>query len=306
MPDHVAILMGTYQGEEFLPQQLTSLQRQTHTNWSLWVSDDGSTDRTLDIVEQFSRKADAPVHTLEGPRRGFLPNFMALLARPEIDADYYAFCDQDDLWHDDKIEHALAWLKAQPAARPALFCSRTRIVDHTGAVTGFSPLFRRPPSFANALVQSIAGGNTMVMNRAARDLIVRAGADVTVPSHDWWSYILVSGAGGSVHYDPVPKIDYRQHGANQVGSNSGLRARLRRIKMLKDGRFKRWSEQHIKGLEPIEPLLTPENRKLLELFQTARSAAFPANLRALRAAGLYRQTVPGNIGLTGAVLLRQI
>jgi glycosyltransferase involved in cell wall biosynthesis len=304
--DHIAILMGTYQGERFLPEQLESIRTQTHSNWSLWVSDDGSTDQTQEIVEEFGLKAGAPMHFVAGPRQGFLRNFMTLLARPEIDADYYGFSDQDDKWHPDKVEAALEWLGRQPSDRPALFCSRTKIVDTAGHVIGFSPLFQRSPSFANALVQSIAGGNTMIMNRAARELIVSAGADLAIPSHDWWCYIMVCGAGGAVHYDPIARIDYRQHDFNLVGSNSGIRARLRRMKMLKEGRFKRWSEQHIAALQPVEARLTPENREILRRFQDTRTAAFPKNLHAFMNSGLYRQTLSGNIGLAGAVLLRQI
>lgn len=306
MPRHLAILMGTYQGERYLSEQLNSIKAQTHSNWSLWISDDGSSDRTQEIVDQFRMRTDAPVHFLLGPRQGFLRNFMSLLARPEIEADYYGFSDQDDLWHPDKVERALDWLGAQPSERPALFCSRTRIVDSSGNLTGYSPLFRRAPSFANSLVQSIAGGNTMIMNRSARELIVSAGVDVTVPSHDWWSYILVCGAGGKVRYDHMAKLDYRQHDSNQVGSNSGMMARLRRIKMLKDGRFKQWSEQHVSALQPIQELLTSENQRIFQLFQEVRTEAFPKNMYAFIKSGMYRQTIAGNVGLTGAILLRQL
>ena len=78
------------------------------------------------------------------------------------------------------------------------------------------------------------------------------------------------------------------------------------MKMLKEGRFKRWSEQHIAALQPVEARLTPENREILRRFQDARTAAFPKNLHAFMNAGLYRQTLSGNVGLAGAVLLRQI
>lgn len=306
MPNHLAILMGTYQGEQYLPEQLDSIKNQTHLNWSLWISDDGSTDKTKEIVDLFRSEAGAPVHLLAGPRQGFLRNFMTLLARPEIEADFYGFSDQDDKWHPDKIERAFEWLSLQPRERPALYCSRTRIVDADGNETGFSPLFQKMPSFANALVQSIAGGNTMIMNRAARDLIVSAGTDVMVPSHDWWSYIMVSGVGGNIYYDPVAKIDYRQHGSNQVGSNSGMIARLRRIRMLKDGHFKQWNDLHILALQPVVSVLTPENQQILNLFQATRTGGIPGRIDAFIKSGIHRQTVVGNIGLAGAVLLRQL
>lgn len=306
MNEHIAILMGTYQGERFLVEQLESIGRQIHRNWHLWVSDDGSTDATVQIVAEFQERTHSAVTVLEGPRKGFLPNFMSLICNLAIDADFYCFADQDDKWHPEKLERGLRWHRTQPRDVPALYCTRTRTVNTDGKLVGFSPLFRRPPSFSNALVQSISGANTMLMNRAARDLLLEAGEDVDVPSHDWWSYILVTGAGGTVHYDPIAEIDYRQHDGNQVGSNSDLRARLKRLRMLRSGRFRKWSEQHLKALTSAENLLTVGNRRKVQLFRQLHSGAFPKNLWALYAAGLYRQTVLGNIGLAVAAVFRRI
>ena len=103
MTDDVAILMGTYQGALFLPEQLDSIRRQTYSNWSLWVSDDGSTDETLDLVRSFGESVPSPVHILNGPRRGFIRNFLTLVCNPNINAAYFAFSDQDDVWHSDKL-----------------------------------------------------------------------------------------------------------------------------------------------------------------------------------------------------------
>jgi glycosyltransferase involved in cell wall biosynthesis len=306
MNDHIAILMGTYQGERFLAEQLESLWHQTHRNWSLWVSDDGSTDATIEIIKEFQARTQATVTVLHGPRKGFLCNFMSLICNRSIDADFYSFADQDDRWLPEKLERALSWQSKQASNVPALYCTRTRTVTADGTVVGFSPLFRRRPSFSNALVQSIAGANTMLMNRAARDLIVKAGKDVDVPSHDWWAYLLTSGAGGVVGYDAIAEIDYRQHEGNQVGSNSDLRARLKRLQMLRTGRFRKWSQQHLVALTAAEHLLTEDSRRKLQLFRQLHSDVFPKNLRALYSAGLYRQTIVGNIGLAVAALLRQI
>jgi glycosyltransferase involved in cell wall biosynthesis len=306
MNDHIAILMGTYQGERFLVEQLESISKQTHKNWRLWVSDDGSTDATVRIITEFQERTHSAVTVLQGPRKGFLQNFMSLICNVAIDADFYCFADQDDKWLPKKLERGLRWQQTQSRDVPALYCTRTRNVNADGKPIGFSPLFRRPPSFSNALVQSISGANTMMMNRAARDLLIKAGRDVNVPSHDWWSYILTTGAGGIVHYDPIAEIDYRQHDGNQVGSNSDFRARLRRLRMLRSGRFREWSERHLSALALADPLLTVDNRRKVQLFRELHSGAFPKNLWALRAAGLYRQTIAGNIGLAVAAVLRQI
>ena len=306
MNRHVAILMGTFQGELFISQQLESILAQTHEDWALWISDDGSTDRTLSIVEQFRQRYAAPIQVIAGPRKGFIRNFLALACNPAISADFYSFADQDDIWHADKLERALAWLQRQPSDIPALYCSRTHIVDESGRSVGESPLFAKQPSFSNALVQSIGGGNTIVMNDAARRVLMRAGGDVAVASHDWWAYIVVAGAGGRIHYDPRHPIDYRQHGSNLVGSNSGWRARVRRLRLLTKSQFRNCNTQNPAALKPIEHLLTAEHRETLDLFKRIREESFPRRLLTLYKSGLHRQTFLGNIGLVAAVVLRQV
>jgi hypothetical protein len=84
-------------------------------------------------------------------------------------------------------------------------------------------------------VQSIAGGNTMVFNQKARELVVFCGADVDVPSHDWWLYQVTAACGGQVHYDAYPSVRYRQHAHNVIGSNMGWTASMHRIHMLQKG-----------------------------------------------------------------------
>ncbi|TGR60375.1 glycosyltransferase family 2 protein, partial [bacterium M00.F.Ca.ET.194.01.1.1] len=101
-------------------------------------------------------------------RQGFAANFRSMILDPRIDADCYAFSDQDDVWEPDRLESAIRWMEGEDIDMPLLFCSRTATISQTGIPAGYSPLFRRPPSFRNALVQSIAGGNTMLFNRKAR------------------------------------------------------------------------------------------------------------------------------------------
>jgi glycosyltransferase involved in cell wall biosynthesis len=303
----VIIVLGTYQGEQFLREQLESIAAQTHRNWRLLVSDDGSTDRTRAIVREFGAalESDSQLMLVEGPRRGCVANFLsAICDAPE--ADYYAFCDQDDIWETDKLGRALSILQARPSGRPALYCGRTRVVDSTGQPMGLSPAFLRPPSFANALVQSIGGGNTMVMNRQARNLLRAAGPAVGVVSHDWWSYQLVTGAGGTVYYDREPTIRYRQHGSNLTGANNTLGARWKRGQLLLHGRFKQWTDRNIGALNGVRHLLTAENRAVLDSLIALRTHPFPRNLITLHKSGVHRQTWQGNLGLILATALRKL
>jgi glycosyltransferase involved in cell wall biosynthesis len=112
----LAILLGTFQGQNFLARQLDTLAAQTYTDWALWVSDDRSSDGTLDILEAYrARWGNDKLVIRSGPAQGFRANFLALACNADIQADYYAFCDQDDLWDPDKLATALAWLTKVPA-----------------------------------------------------------------------------------------------------------------------------------------------------------------------------------------------
>lgn len=301
----VAILMGTYQGERFIDEQLESIQNQTYKYWHLWISDDGSKDATLDKVNIFKQQHSTPVTLLHGPRKGFAHNFLSLLCNEQIDAEYYCFADQDDIWHSDKLERAICWLQSQPPEQPALYCSRTELIDEQRQMIGHSPLFQKTPCFSNALAQNIGGGNTMVMNRAARKLICQAGL-VNVVSHDWWVYIVVTGCDGNIYYDPKPSLNYRQHTCNLIGSNTGWEARLRRIHKLVCGQYRDWNDLHIQAIEPIRHILSPINNEKLKYFKQLRNTNLINRLWKFKHLGLHRQTFMGNIGLLAAVFLKKI
>lgn len=303
----VAVLMAVRDGQSFLAQQLASLARQVSVRVDLWISDDGSRDASPDIVR---RAADTwtlgRVHLLDGPRQGFAENFRSLMTRAEIEADCYAFCDQDDVWDEDKLAHAVDWLATQSPDRPALYCSRTRIISCDGKTIDYSPLFSRAPSFRNAVVQSIAGGNTMVMNRAARNLVMEASWRTGFVSHDWWCYLMVSGAGGTVHYCPDPRIGYRQHEDNLVGQNNTWRARMSRLHHLVRGRFQDWNDKNTAGLELCADLLTVDARRVLAHFSDSRRRKLPGRVISLWRSGAYRQTAIGELGLYVACVIGRL
>lgn len=303
----VAILMCTYNGAAFLSQQLDSFELQSYQNWSLYVSDDGSKDRTRAVLKSYAELwGSRKLSLVDGPQAGFVRNFLSLTCRPDIDADYFAWSDQDDIWGADKLQVAVDWLRTVPAAVPAVYCGRTQLICEAGVHLGLSPFFPLPPHFKNALVQNIGGGNTMVFNKAARALIMEAGSDLEVPSHDWWCYQLITGVGGVVHYDPQPRVFYRQHDDNVVGSNSDWRARLQRLAMVFRGRFYEWNAQNICALELMSHRLRADHRNTLALFKAARRQRLPTRVAKMLKAGLYRQTFLGNLGLVLATLLKKI
>lgn len=307
MSPQVAILLCTYQGVKYLAAQLDSFAAQIYPNWKLWVSDDGSTDATPDLLAAFAERRPAGQITVRpGPRKGFVKNFMSLLCHPALHADYYALSDQDDIWHPDKLERAVKWLGQVPKNQPALYCTRTELIDEAGQSIGFSPLFTRPPAFGNALMQNVAGGNTMVMNNTARALLLEVGANIDVIAHDWWIYIAISACGGRVYYDPEPSLRYRQHGGNLIGANAGLGARLLRVRMLFQGHLKTWTDQHIYALSPLMPKLTPANRRIYDSFVSARQRSLLPRVIGIKRSGVYRQTHLGNLGLLAAAVSNRI
>lgn len=307
MSERIAILLCTYQGEKYLASQLDSFAAQTHTDWVLAVSDDGSVDKTRAMLADYRRKWGASkLNVYEGPRRGFVGNFMTLTCNTQVQADYYSFSDQDDIWHADKLERALQWLRTVPSDTPALYCSRTQLVDEENQLIGLSPLFQRRPAFENALAQNIAGGNTMVFNNAARQLLLQAGPLVDVAAHDWWLYLAVTACGGQVKYDPRPSLRYRQHTSNLIGANRGLLARLTRIRMLFRGHLKDWNERNIEALTQLQDLMPPTNVTLLNEFTSARDSRLLGRIKKFRASGIYRQTALGNFGMLVAVIFNKL
>jgi glycosyltransferase involved in cell wall biosynthesis len=303
----VAILLATFQGHRYLEEQLHSFLDQSHQNWELWVSDDGSSDQTLAILDDFKNKLAKNHMSIQfGPQKGFAANFLSLTCHDDILADYYAYSDQDDVWEKEKLARALSWLESVPDDIPALYCGRTRLVDKHKNVIGLSPLFDKPPNFANALVQNIGGGNTMIFNNVARKLLQATGECIPVITHDWWAYILISGCGGKVFYDSTPMLIYRQHENNLVGMNSSWSDRLKRLRMLLQGRFKEWNDANIIALESIEYRLIPENRSILEQFAAARRKSLLPRLIHLKRSGIYRQTLLGNLGLILAAVLGKL
>src|SRR5262245_4194099 len=104
----IVILMAAFNGADHLVEQLESFSNQSHKNWELVLSDDGSTDCTLGIVRQFAVAVQQRVTIVEGPQQGFWKNFLSLLRyqSSDEDADLFAFSDQDDVWFTEKLRRA--------------------------------------------------------------------------------------------------------------------------------------------------------------------------------------------------------
>lgn len=303
----VAILLCTYNGQMFLKEQIDSFVDQTHKKWTLYISDDGSNDGTLSILEDYKHLIEENrIKLFTGPCAGFAQNFMSLIRNDRISADFYAFSDQDDIWFKDKLERSIYQLNALPQNLPAMYCSRTRLIDEKSNIIGFSPKFTRAPKFQNALIQSIAGANTMLINNHVRNLLNLIPRNMNIIAHDWLTYLLTSGCGGNVVYDIQPTLDYRQHGGNVIGANVGIKERVIRLGKLIDGRFRHWSDSNIEILEHLQDHLTETNKKTLYAFRQSRKSSIFTRLNLINKSGVYRQTLKGNISLFLAVLFNKI
>lgn len=222
----VDILLATYNGARFLPEQLASIQAQTHPDWRLLVRDDGSTDGSLAIIEEFTQRHSAKVRVLRDGRErlGARGNFAALLEAS--DAPYFMFCDQDDVWLPDKVADLLRALQAVEQRRgadtPILVHSDLIVADEQLRVLHRSfwrrarllePSAHRPPirlSLRNYVTGCASIGNA-ALSRAA----------LPIPSeahmHDWW-VALVAAVLGEIAEHENPTVLYRQHQSNDLGA----------------------------------------------------------------------------------------
>ena len=298
--------MTSYNGEKFIRHQLDSIASQTFENWQLIVSDDGSTDKTKEIILEYQKIWGEKIQLRKGPQKGFVENFLSLACDKNLTADFYAFCDQDDVWLPQKLEVAIKQINNSCLNNePYLYCGRTVYVDEKLDTIGQSTLFEQPPSFDNALVQSIAGGNTMVFNRASKFIVETIGV-VPTPSHDWWLYLLISGVGGKVFYDPTPWVLYRQHENSIVGENTSIFNRLKRLFKLLDGRFKAWFDSNIICLQMAECLLISNAKISLLFFIKYRNLSLLNKIINLKSFKYYRQSNFQNLILKIAFLINKI
>ena len=285
---HVTILMATRDGARWLPAQLESFLAQSHGNWSLWVSDDGSTDATRTIVTDFARRHPRhDVRLFDGPCRGAAANFLSLLLHPDLQPGIVALSDQDDVWLPFKIDRALDRIAA--AGDGAVLYGGQSL--HTGPdlrITGRSRTAGAVASFGNALVQNVVSGHSAVLSAEALRIVRGAGDMGAVPFHDWWLYLLLSGAGAKVIVDPAAVLLYRQHDRNLLGAHSGPRAHLRRMRAIARGDYRAWVDANIAALGQVAPLLTEEARGVLDHLRGLTPGAGVSRLRSLRAAGVRR------------------
>jgi glycosyltransferase involved in cell wall biosynthesis len=290
---HVIILLCTRNGENFLAAQLDSYLGQSHRNWSLWVSDDGSDDGTPALLEAFRARhgADHDIRILQGPETGrAADNFLSLLTHPDLPPGIVALSDQDDIWLAGKLARALKHLP-QEAAQPMIYSAQSFYINARGVRRGGSRPPAAAPEFGTAMMQNVMAGHSMVLNPAAVALARQAG-HVDIPYHDWWLSLLVAAAGGTNVLDRKRCILYRQHKHNVMGAPGGIIARLYRIGQVVSRSYGCWIAANARALEGVTPLLTSESRNRVQRFLSAPARYGLRRITLLRDLGLHRQSRP--------------
>ena len=214
----VQVLMSTYNGEKYLKEQIDSILEQTDVEVSLLVRDDGSTDGTIKILEEYKRN-NKNISWYQGKNIGTGKSFFELLKDTIEGADYYAFADQDDYWFPEKLIKAIERIQIVEGEYidcPLLYGSN--VIYATKDLKKrekYRYKNKKKPTFGNALLENICIGCTQVFNKELF-CVVREKQPREKIWHDWWLYLSAS-CFGQVIYDEEAYILYRQHGENQVG-----------------------------------------------------------------------------------------
>ena len=267
---NICVLLSTYNGERYLEEQLESLVTQENINLDILVRDDGSSDSTCKILDEWQNKGLLKWYS--GGNKGFGMSFMDLVQNSG-DYDYYAFCDQDDIWLPNKMKVAISHLQEMGTSPSLYFSNLTYWKDGVtyGNVKSEGLFF----DYYTCLIQCQAYGCTMVFNHELAK-IIKEHLPQDIYAHDFWVYqtaILL----GSVFYDKESYIFYRQHQNNVIGAKMSFSERWeRRIKKslpkLMQNHKLEYSAKEL--LVCYGNLLSPECKKAVETVACYRQSIF--------------------------------
>ncbi|MGT2828108.1 glycosyltransferase family 2 protein [Streptococcus hillyeri] len=216
----VNILMATYNGERFLAEQIESIQQQTFTDWKLLIRDDGSSDRTREIIQQFVEQDDriSFINPDETTNLGVIKSFFTLLKHEK--ADYYFFSDQDDIWLPEKMALTLAEARNHAQTDPLMVYTDLKVVNQQLEVINDS-MIRSQSHHANTellqeLTENTVTGGTAMINHA---LAERWTATDNLLMHDWYLALLATAFGKLIYIDQPTEL-YRQHDNNVLGART--------------------------------------------------------------------------------------
>lgn len=249
-PHTIAILMATYNGQDYLAEQIESILSQDSMDWHLYIHDDGSTDLTQEILSGYADRYPQQITLLTyPPQGGAMYNFMSLLSR--VDAPYYMFSDQDDVWLPSKVRKFATRIQEEEAKNPNtpiivysdLYVTDTTLnIIHNSFLTysGIHPQFIN--TFAEGAATGFVTGCAMCLNQKAKE-VTRYPFD-KAQMHDAWITLCVLKAHGVVAFIPESLVYYRQHAHNSLGArdvkNLTWQYRLRNIRKITRGHIEHY------------------------------------------------------------------
>ena len=233
----VVILLSTYNGERFLAELLDSIFSQSYPNYSLLVRDDGSSDSTINILQDYCNK-HSNLSYYKGENIKPARSFMDLLKNAP-DADYYSLCDQDDIWLPDKVEKAVSFMEKEKAN---LYHSNFQMVNRNLDLIPTTPK-KDIRTIGQSAVLITATGCTMMLSRKLRETALLYTPSYMI-MHDYWLFQIAVSTCQPICFDVDSHILYRQHGANVLGGISASRWRIwmGRIKSYFHPRREKWHE----------------------------------------------------------------
>ncbi len=257
----IAILLAAYNGEKYIKAQLLSILGQIkhiEEECVIYVHDDGSTDRTMEIVEELKDQHPESINILGGPSQGgSTKNFMFMLN--SVEADYYMFSDQDDIWLDHKIKREfdeISRLEKEKGVDSAILVfSDMKVVDESLQVIDesfydYSNLNPHRTRLNELILENVVSGCCMMFNRKLRDLALKFSDISKIKWHDWWITEVAASldiSKGSIIYIDEPLMLYRQHSDNSVGAVEDVSSeRIKnKLMMILDGEQSRETKKYI-------------------------------------------------------------
>jgi glycosyltransferase involved in cell wall biosynthesis len=237
---NIAILLATYNGDEYLKEQINSIISQTYKDWTLYIQDDGSTDNTLAIIDGYTQQHSNIQFLGQTKGLGAKGNFFSMLQ--QVNSKYYMFCDQDDVWVEDKILVEMERMEVEEHRhpnKPVLVFTDLLVVDANlqtiaesfFTYAGIYPQFLT--TFGELGASNLVTGCTMLINHVVKDVASRHSAS-TATMHDAWLALCTAKAHGILSCITTPLVLYRQHSSNALGASDigrlTLRYRLGNIK----------------------------------------------------------------------------
>lgn len=260
------VLLSTYNGERYLCQQLDSLLNQTFLPDKILIRDDGSKDSTLDILKRYKQKSDR-IDFYCGENKGPAKSFWELICKCDK-ADYYALCDQDDFWFEDKLERAVTLLEKEDSDLPLLYFSKYTLTDKdlNPIDSNVSDLYNFS-DFAHSLLYHTAPGCTFVFNEAARKRIVKYDVEKEYCLiHDSLIHKIVAMFGKLI-LDEESHMYYRQHGNNEIGMDANkIRVFIGRVDRFLNGKIRNYRSRTAQALlEVYGEEIDDEKKELLTI-----------------------------------------